>query len=117
MSHNCSRLRTGAAIKFTMIAFTALAVMAVMPSSAEAQPGACSAQGSIGPLPLAGFSCTAGLAEGDTVDIVYQVVNNSTTIPPGTLVDADLRGVVTNTLACLDSLCAVPIPAAFSCPS
>ena len=114
MKQSCSPLRTGAAIRFSLIAFTALAVVAVMPSPAEAQPGACSAQGSIGPIPLGGFNCATGLQVGQELDILYIVSNNSTTIPPGTDVAADLRGIVTAEIACEDSICTMEIPTAFN---
>lgn len=52
------------------VAFCALTFIAVIPSPAEAQRGACSAQGSIGPIPLGGFNCATGLQAGSELDIV-----------------------------------------------
>jgi hypothetical protein len=92
-----------------MIAIIALAVLAVIPSSAGAQ-GACSAQGSMGPLPVEGFNCDNAVFPGDQFEIIYSVTNNSVGVPAGTPVAADLRGVVTDTLACEDSLCLVKLP-------
>ena len=108
------RARTDRLVRQNMlIALVALAVIVVIPSSAVAQ-GVCTAAGSMSPLPQAGFDCDNALLPGEQFEIIYRVTNNSSTVPGGTPVAADLRGFVTATLACEDSACAAKLPPVLS---
>lgn len=105
MNKQRRRLNLGVGFRTLLITFTLVVAIVLIPSSAVAQPGSCSAGGSLNPLPDAGLSCEEALEKNEEFDIVYRMSNTSVTVPGGEGVTAFLRGVVTGTLACEGSLC------------
>src|SRR5207247_9314020 len=94
------------------------AQLAVLHGDPDIVQVGCQASGSIPIFPSAGTVCgTPGgnpgsLAVGQEKDIAITVTNTSSTVPlPGTPVAATLRGTITFTLACTDTICGTQLPA------